>query len=189
MDNLDRAARSRVMASVKSRDTGPEKALRRLLWRAGVRYRLHARGLPGRPDISNRQARVAVFVDGCFWHKCPRHYRQPASNAAFWRQKVAYNQHRRATVRRDLGNLGWKVVEVWECDLRGKPEVVARRVTGLVERGKQAGGRWRRPSLAPVGPAVAPPKWHWVSKQKGLRGQRHLQAVNGDAAGVVDGSR
>ena len=117
--------RSEQMARVRGRDTGPEMALRRALWSEGLRYRLHARDLPGRPDLVFRSKRLAVFVHGCFWHRhdCPAGSREPKTNRAFWRSKFEANVARDANARDALKASGWSVLAVWECELRRPAQV------------------------------------------------------------------
>lgn len=118
--------KSEQMSRVKGKDTGPERALRRALWHAGMRYRLHLR-LPGVPDLAFPGCKTAVFVDGCFWHSCPQHYTPPATNAAFWSEKIERNRRRDREVDELLENLGWKVLRFWEHELeQGLTDVVAR---------------------------------------------------------------
>ncbi|WP_375286140.1 very short patch repair endonuclease [Sphingomonas sp.] len=126
--------RSEQMARVRGRDTDPEMALRRALWSEGIRYRLHARDLPGRPDLVFRSKRLAVFVHGCFWHRhnCPAGTREPKSNQAFWRSKFEVNVARDATVKDALEASGWRVLAIWECELRR-----ATQVRGAVDRVRQ----------------------------------------------------
>jgi DNA mismatch endonuclease (patch repair protein) len=114
------AKRSAVMRAVKSRDTTPELAVRRILRAAGIGYRLGGLGLPGRPDLVMSGRRVAVFVHGCFWHghDCPRGARQPKANADYWSAKVGRNRARDLSATAALGSAGWRVVTVWECDLK-----------------------------------------------------------------------
>ena len=115
--------RSEQMARISGRNTRPEVLLRRLLWRAGMRYRLFGTTHVGRPDIVFRSKRVAVFVDGCQWHGCPQHYVRPRSNCDFWMAKLAANvaRDRRQTI--ELERSGWRVVRVWEHDLFERPNV------------------------------------------------------------------
>jgi DNA mismatch endonuclease (patch repair protein) len=114
------AKRSAVMRAVKSRDTTPELAVRRLLRAAGIGYRLGGRGLPGRPDLVMPGRRLAVFVHGCFWHghDCARGARQPRANAAYWTAKIGRNRERDQQTLEALQAAGWRVVTVWECDLK-----------------------------------------------------------------------
>lgn len=114
------AQRAAVMRRVKARDTGPERAVRRLLTAMGLRYRLHREDLPGRPDLALGPRRVALFVHGCFWHghDCPRGARQPKQNAAYWRAKIDGNRARDARNAAELSAGGWRALTVWECELK-----------------------------------------------------------------------
>ena len=105
---------SRFMKRLRRADTGPEVALRRELHRRGVRFRLHRGDLPGRPDIVVVRLRLAVFVDGCFWHGCPEHAVAPKANAAWWADKIATNRERDARKDRELRAIGWEPLHVWE---------------------------------------------------------------------------
>lgn len=121
------ALRSRTMRAVKSKDTKPEWLVRRLLHAAGYRYRLHAKALPGKPDLVFAGRRKVIFVHGCFWHghDCARGARQPVANAEYWRAKIHRNRER------DVGHLaalradGWKAHVVWECEIK-KPGLLTR---------------------------------------------------------------
>lgn len=129
--------RSDVMRAVKSRDTGAELALRRALFKRGLRYRLHRKDLPGSPDIVFPSARLAVFVHGCFWHghDCPRGARAPKTNSAYWSAKIARNRARDAAARAALKAMGWRATTVWECALK-PPERAAARVARLARARK-----------------------------------------------------
>lgn len=110
------AVRQRMQRQAR-RDTGPEMALRSELHRLGLRYRVNARPLPGfrrRADIIFTRARVAVFVDGCFWHGCPEHASTPKANSEWWRDKIAANVARDRDTDSRLQDAGWSVVRVWE---------------------------------------------------------------------------
>jgi DNA mismatch endonuclease (patch repair protein) len=132
-DVLSPEQRSAVMARVKARDTGPERAVRRMLTDMGLRYRLHRADLPGRPDLALGPRRVAVFVHGCFWHghDCARGRRPPKTNADYWAAKIARNRARDTRNRDDLTALGWRTLTVWECELRDAPTLRARMVREL----------------------------------------------------------
>jgi len=105
-----------MMAAVRGKDTGPERAVRAALFSAGYRYRLHRRNLPGSPDIVLPRHRTVVFVHGCFWHghDCARG-RRPASNVAFWNAKLDRNLARDRANRAALEGAGWTVAIIWEC--------------------------------------------------------------------------
>lgn len=119
-DIVDRQTRSRMMAGIRGRDTQPELALRRALHGRGFRYRLHARNLPGRPDIVLPKHCAVIFVHGCFWHRHPgcRYTTTPATRAAFWTAKFDSNVTRDQRVQAALLQVGWRVAVVWECALR-----------------------------------------------------------------------
>src|ERR1017187_3311572 len=120
MDQVSKETRSKNMAAVRSKgNLSTEVALGRLLWSAGLRgYRKHWR-VPGRPDFAWPGRRVAVFVDGCFWHGCSCKT-IPKSNSQFWQGKIERNQERDRSVVRQLRAAGWKVIRVWECALERK---------------------------------------------------------------------
>jgi DNA mismatch endonuclease (patch repair protein) len=125
--------RSAVMARVKRRDTGPERTVRRILWRLGARYRLDRKDLPGRPDIVLPGRKLALFVHGCFWHghDCARGARVPKANRGYWIGKIGRNRERDIDTRVKLEALGWRVEVVWECDLKDA-ESLERRLAGLL---------------------------------------------------------
>ena len=112
------------------RDTAPEVAVRRELHRHGVRFRLHRGDLPGRPDIVLVRVRVAVFIDGCFWHGCPEHFTVPRANREWWLEKIAANRRRDERTAQELRDMGWEPVRVWEHE---DPVVVADRLRCLWE--------------------------------------------------------
>jgi DNA mismatch endonuclease, patch repair protein len=123
---------SRRMSRQRTVDTEIELRLRRLLHRAGLRYRLHARPLVGlrrTADIVFPSARLAVFVDGCFWHGCPEHGTLPKSNAEFWSRKIRRNVERDEDTRHRLADAGWLGLQVWEHD---DPSVAASTIAALV---------------------------------------------------------
>ncbi len=110
-------SRSQHMARVKGNNTSPERLLRSALWRAGLRYRLNYKVPAGRPDIVFPGPKVAVYIDGCFWHGCPAHYSRPRSREEFWSQKLAANTERDSRLTLRLESLGWIVVRVWEHEI------------------------------------------------------------------------
>jgi len=116
-DRVDPETRSRMMAAVRSTDTAMERAARPVLEALGFEYQ--PKGVHGRPDFAHREARVTVFLDGCFWHGCPLHYREPEANAESWRAKVERNRARDAEVTARLEREGWRVVRVWEHEFWG----------------------------------------------------------------------
>ena len=125
--------RSRTMRAVKSRDTGPELYVRRLLHSMGYRYRLHRVDLPGKPDLTFGPRRKVIFVHGCFWHGhgCRRGARVPATNKSYWTNKIARNVSRDERQVMELSERGWTVLTVWECEL-GNEEQLVRRLCGFL---------------------------------------------------------
>ncbi|GAA2436551.1 very short patch repair endonuclease [Streptomyces macrosporus] len=127
------------MSRQRSRDTEVELALRRALHASGLRYRVHRRPVKGvrrEADIVFGPARVAVFVDGCFWHGCPEHATWPKNNAEFWRRKIEGNRARDLDTDARLAEAGWAAVRVWEHE---DPAEAARRIAALVA-GRRPGG-------------------------------------------------
>lgn len=114
--------RSRCMAAIKGKDTKPEITVRKFLFSKGLRYRVNNRKLPGTPDVVLKKYRTVVFIDGCFWHghEGCKYYRLPRTNTDFWRHKIVMN------IARDYANnvylrlAGWRVIRIWECDVKTK---------------------------------------------------------------------
>ncbi|WIG99358.1 very short patch repair endonuclease [Myxococcus sp. SDU36] len=126
-------SRSEQMARIKGKNTTPERKLRSALWRAGLRYRLHTRTPVGKPDVVFATKRVAVFIDGCFWHGCPDHYVRPRSHEFFWRQKLRENIERDRRQTLELESLGWRVVRIWEHEaIEATAHMVSRVQSALI---------------------------------------------------------
>ena len=127
------------MSRIRSKDTGPERALRSALWRAGLRFTVRG-ALPGRPDICFAKARLAVFVDGCFWHGCPFHGARPKSNTAYWNPKIEGNRTRDLEVLRRLDELGWRGLRFWEHQVKEDLSSVVAAVTAEWRTRRAAAG-------------------------------------------------
>lgn len=112
--------RSEVMSHIRSRDTSPERIVRSMLHRMGYRFRICVKSLPGHPDIVLPKYGTVIFVHGCFWHQHPgcRYATMPATRRRFWKQKFKANRERDERVTRSLEVYGWRVLVVWECELR-----------------------------------------------------------------------
>lgn len=124
-DRLTPAHRSRNMAAIRNKNTKPELLVRQMLHALGFRFRLHAKQLPGRPDIYLAKWKLAVFVNGCFWHghdECPL-YRLPKTRQEFWAGKVATNIARDIAVREKLLTMGLRYLDIWECAIKGKAAI------------------------------------------------------------------
>ena len=123
MDRMTPEQRHRCMSHIRSKDTQPEWLVRRSVHAMGFRYRLHVKGLPGKPDLVLPRHRKIIFVHGCFWHAhgCRAAQRPPATHQRFWKEKFAANVRRDRQVLRQLWQAGWQVLVVWECETQ-EPE-------------------------------------------------------------------
>lgn len=120
--------RSWIMRQVNSKNTSPEKIIRRLLTDLGYRYRLQATDLPGKPDIIFRGKKKIIFIHGCFWHghTCKRGGRIPKTNIEYWRNKIAKNKIRDELVAGMLTERSWRLLTIWECELKGNKKLARR---------------------------------------------------------------
>ena len=120
MDNRSKEARSRNMSNIPSKNTKPEETVRKYLFAHGLRYRKNVSKLPGKPDIVLPKYKTVVFVNGCFWHghEGCKYFVPPKTNAEFWFAKFQYNQERDARNYQKLRDLGWRILIVWECEIR-----------------------------------------------------------------------
>ena len=127
------AVTSKVMRANKGKDTGPEQEVRRILREIGCPgYRLNWKKAPGRPDIAYPGRKIAIFVNGCFWHRCPRcNLPLPKTHTEFWQEKFDRNVARDMEKTRALEALGWTVITVWECELKN-PDAVRSRLSALL---------------------------------------------------------
>ena len=129
-DVFDKAKRSEVMSRIRHEgNKGTELAMIRLFRLHGIKGWRRRSGIYGKPDFIFPKARIALFVDGCFWHGCPEHGRNPGSNQDYWTQKLRRNRSRDLSVNRELAARGWRVIRVWEHELRRPEEVL-----DLIER-------------------------------------------------------
>src|SRR6185437_468235 len=127
MDTFSRIKRSDIMRRVHSSGTRPEMAVRNIVKRLGFRYRACYSSLPGKPDIVINEERKAIFVRGCFWHahRC-KAAKLPKSNRTYWKRKQTRNASRDATVARELRSKGWKLMVLWECQIRSGKRLESR---------------------------------------------------------------
>ena len=139
-DTLTQTQRSYNMSRIRGKNTKPEILVRKGLHARGFRFRLHNKKLPGSPDIVLPKYGVAIMVNGCFWHghKRCRYATKPKTNVEFWETKIARNRHRDEVTNAHLEALGWHVITMWECELRGK-SIVTSRLDALAEEIREAG--------------------------------------------------
>jgi DNA mismatch endonuclease, patch repair protein len=120
------------MSRIRAIDTKPEIKLRKLLRSEGVRgYRIHYK-LPGKPDIVFTKKKIAIFIDGCFWHKCPECFHEPETRKEFWMKKIQSNIDRDHKVRGHLKEEGWTVVRIWEHEIKKEPEKAVKKIIALL---------------------------------------------------------
>lgn len=131
-DKLTPEQRHKCMASIKSKDTKPEVLVRKFLFANGFRFRVNVKRLPGTPDIVLRKYRTCIFVNGCFWHghEGCRYFVLPKTNTEFWKAKIERNRQRDLDRRIRLRDMGWHVIQIWECQL--KPKVREEYLNGLL---------------------------------------------------------
>jgi DNA mismatch endonuclease (patch repair protein) len=133
VDKIDKETRSRVMASIHSKDTKIELYVRSIVHRIGYRFRLYRKDLPGSPDLTFPARRKAMFVHGCFWHRhdCSTGRKVPASNEGYWIPKLARNKERDVRTQQELRELGWDVLVIWECEA-GDPDAIVKKVISFL---------------------------------------------------------
>lgn len=147
-------SRSENMARIHARNTEPEVLLRSRLWAKGIRFRINYRTPGGRADIAMPRQRVAIFVDGCFWHGCPEHYVRPRGASPLWDRKLAENVSRDRRQSQRLLDAGWMLIRLWEHEVREDAEAAALHLLSLLEAGE--GGswpEWRVVRVTPLGSA------------------------------------
>lgn len=111
-DVFSKDVRSRIMAKIKGKNTTPELLMKPLMKVLGFTHQ--PKGVIGKPDFASKKLKVAIFIDGCFWHGCPKHYKTPKSNKEYWVEKITSNKNRDRKNQRALSKNGWKVIRIWE---------------------------------------------------------------------------
>ena len=150
-DNVDAATRSRMMSGIRGKNTRPELFVRSALHRRGFRFRLHARSLPGRPDLVFPRFKAVIFVHGCFWHAHDCHlFRLPSTRPGWWRAKIYGNRARDKRVMEELAAEGWRTGTIWECALKGKQPPELESVVERVARWLNSASRRSTIVRAPV---------------------------------------
>jgi len=120
------------MASIKGKNTKPEIVVREILWDHGFRYRIHDKTIFGKPDISNKSKKIAIFVDGCFWHGCSKCYKEPKTNIDFWKNKITNNKKRRTKVKKELRKENWDILELWEHEINQNPRKIELKLKNIL---------------------------------------------------------
>lgn len=140
MDVHDKKTRSYNMSRIKGKNTKPEEIVRKYLFSRGFRYRKNDKRLPGTPDVVLPKYRTVIFVNGCFWHghEGCKYFALPASNTDFWRQKIEANNERDIRKSKELRQLGWKVITIWECEIRHNKDVSLNKLVEQITGGQNA---------------------------------------------------
>jgi DNA mismatch endonuclease (patch repair protein) len=121
------------MSKIHGENTSPEIKIRKMLFAQGIRgYRIHF-NIPGKPDLVFTKKKIAVFIDGCFWHKCPVCFQEPETRKEFWMKKISSNVERDEKVNLQLQKEGWRVIRIWEHEIRKDPEKVVQRIDNLLK--------------------------------------------------------
>jgi DNA mismatch endonuclease, patch repair protein len=152
MDKFSPKDRSRIMSSVRSRDTKPEIVVRRFLFSLGFRYSLHSKRLPGSPDVTLNKFKIAIFINGCFWHGHPRckYSMLPVTHHDFWKNKIALNRRRDKQTYQRLRANDWQIIKIWTCSLKSRQRIAVclqrlrKRIHGIIDKQR------RRSSSAPA---------------------------------------
>lgn len=131
-DRFSKQVRSKIMSSIRGKNTKPEVTIRKMLWQLGKRYRIHDKTVFGTPDISNKSKNLAIFIDGCFWHGCKRCYKEPKSNTDYWRNKIMNNKKRRKLVRSKLRRKGVTILQFWEHRVLLNPQAVTKKISSYL---------------------------------------------------------
>lgn len=148
VDIVNWETRSRMMSGIRGKNTKPELLVRKYLHSKGLRFKLHAKGLPGKPDLVFPKYKTVVFVHGCFWHghDCPL-FKWPTTNINFWRTKILGNQVRFNTQKAMLKSQGWRVIVVYECALKGRTSKSIEKFLGKLEFKIRSGATSERDSV------------------------------------------
>jgi len=128
MDNLTPAQRKKNMQNIRSKGTLPERLIMSELKNRGVYFSTHAKNIMGKPDIIFRRKKIVVFIDSDFWHKHPKRFIMPKTNTNYWINKINRNQQRDKTVSKELKNKGWRVIRLWEYDIKKETERCVQRI-------------------------------------------------------------
>lgn len=120
MDNLTKEQRKKNMQAIKSKNTKMESIVCKGLWHRGIRFRKNVKELPGKPDIAIKKYKIVIFLDSCFWHKCPLHFKRPKSNNEYWDNKIERNGSRDKEVNNFYKQNGWHLLRVWEHQFKTK---------------------------------------------------------------------
>jgi len=133
-DKVSKLQRSKIMSTVKSKDTKMEVNFRKALWQQGFRYRKNLSKYFGKPDIVLKKYKTVIFLDSCFWHGCQKHFRMPATRKKYWEEKIAKNTQRDKEVNKYYKKLGWNIFRIWEHDLMRKDNIIFNKLLKMLKK-------------------------------------------------------
>lgn len=136
MDKHTKEQRHKNMQAVKDKNTKLENRVMNYLWLHGYRFRKNVRDLEGKPDIAIKKYKLVIFIDSCFWHKCPVHYKAPATNVEFWDNKISGNFNRDRIVTQYYKSKKWNILRIWEHELKDDFEKTMRKIMYFIEKSK-----------------------------------------------------
>lgn len=137
MDNLTKEQRRNNMIAIRSSNTKIENLVCKALWAKGIRFRKNVKDLPGKPDIAIKKYKIAIFLDSCFWHKCPFHFKDPKSNIEYWGPKIEANVKRDNKINRHYQENGWNLLRIWEHEIKNNFNVSINSIFEFIERQKR----------------------------------------------------
>lgn len=137
MDNLTKEQRHRNMQAIKSKKTRLENNVTAYLWQNGYRFGKNVKDLKGKPDIAIKKYKLVIFIDSCFWHKCPVHYKSPATNVDFWKNKISGNKKRDSKVTDYYKNKKWNILRIWEHELKNDFGKTMYKIIRFIEKSKK----------------------------------------------------
>ncbi len=131
-DTVSKKKRSEIMGTVRSKDTKMEIAFRKAIWRKGFRYSKNSSKYFGKPDIVLKKYKTVIFLDSCFWHGCKKHCRIPIARKKYWTEKIERNKQRDKEVNSYYKKVGWKIIRVWEHDIKRNPEKIIKSISDIL---------------------------------------------------------
>ena len=136
MDNLTKEQRKKNMQAIKSSNTKIEIKVCKKLWNMGFRFRNNVKSLPGKPDIAIKKYKIVIFMDSCFWHKCPLHFIQPKSNINYWIPKIERNVERDKEINKYYKNNGWHLLRIWEHEIKKEFDETLLKIANFINQSK-----------------------------------------------------
>ena len=135
-DNLTKEQRTRNMKAIKSSHTKMEDFICKLLWKKGLRFRKNVKNLPGKPDIAIKKFKIVIFLDSCFWHKCPKHFKRPKSNLEYWDPKIERNVKRDIEVNKFYNDNQWHILRIWEHEFKNNLDATINKIETFINNAK-----------------------------------------------------